>query len=168
MPLEPDPADLDLAPVDAEADTRVHLVVAGRRTRLQHDGWLAGSSATWRLDLGGGRHQLLREEAEFATAALVRLARLGPRRHPARTPVPFPAERHPDLVSVDDELRARALAEVDAELAWALTVSRPEGERRLTVVDGAAGVGVADEVGGTVQPASPSFVYRVLSTALLV
>lgn len=145
----------------------LRLVVAGPDTRLVHRGWLADGALVLLLGLRPDLLQLTKTPSAFLTATLVRLTRMRPRHlPPERVPADFAAARLDELVSPDPRLRARALADADADYAWRLDLSSNGRERALIAVDGELGLRLAYPNEDRLVPITNTFGYRVLSTAL--
>ncbi|GAA1136578.1 hypothetical protein [Nocardioides aquiterrae] len=140
------------------------LTVAGPDTRLVHRAWLNGSGCALLLGVHEDLFQLVPHDPAFLTAALVRLARLRPRRRSAE-PTSAPADDGTvrALLAPDPGTRRVALDRLDAGYAWQLR--GPDGAT-LTVVDGRSGVRVHVPETGTFEPTTSTAIYRVLSTVV--
>ncbi len=153
-------------PVLADPLVRVSLVVASSDVRLEHRAWVSPDHLVLALGVRPGLVQLHAQDPAYLTAALVRLTRMRPRRVEERPEVAFPTERLPELVAEDGGVRAPALADAGADLAWRLEARWHDGERLLTAVDGRHGVRLADPATARLRPVSNTVAYRVLSTLL--
>lgn len=142
------------------------LVVAGPDTRLTHRAWVDEQWAGLQLQVRPGVHQLMAVPPGHLAAGLVRLVRLRPRRVDERTDVPFPRSRLDDLVATEQPLRAAALADAGAELAWRLEVGSADGGQVLTATDGAGGLHLAEAGQDVLRAVSNTTGYRLLSTVL--
>jgi hypothetical protein len=159
------PLDRALAVAAAPVASFV-LTVAGPDIRLVHRAWLASSPEASGCALLLGVHeelfQLVPQDPAFLPAAIVRLARLHPRRRTGTaTAVAAEDDTVGSLLDPDPAVRRPALDRLGAGYAWRLTC---DDAPDLTVVDGRAGVLVHVPADGALVPTTNTAIYRLLST----
>ena len=140
------------------------LTVAGPDTRLVHRAWLSPAGCALLLGVHEDLFQLVPQHPAFLPAALVRLARLHPRRRTGTaTPTSVDDVTVQALLDPDRSVRRATLAGLDATYAWRL---RGDDGPELTVVDGPSGVRVHVPETGTLVPTTNTAIYRLLSTVV--
>jgi hypothetical protein len=157
------PLDRALA-VAAAPRATLDLAVAGPDTRLLHRAWLSPGGCALLLGVHEDLFQLVPQDPAFLPAALVRLARLHPRRRTGTaSPTSVDDGTVQALLDPDRSVRRAALARLDATYAWGL---RGDGGPELTAVDGPSGVRVHVPETRTLVPTTNTAIYRVLSTVV--
>ena len=161
----------------------LRLWVAGPDRASLHQLWCSGGTTGVLLHVRDDTYELHAIATSFVPALLARITRLGPRRTRATGDVPVSAAwieavmdaeidgRHSAWEELQaasnpglrDAVRAGSLWAWTLDCAWPAAEDEP-GQRRLVVVDGAAGTWIHD--GHALVPASAREVWRVLTRIL--